>query len=102
MSPQTQMPGGATMPSGTLRELWEMELQDLYSAEQRILAALPELIAKTTSSDLRNALDDHLRRTRIHVERLDLIFKQSAITKSSTQQTSGIDGIIRTGSPRLS
>ena len=52
------------MASGTLRDLWERTLQDLYSTEQKITNTLPELISAATSNDLREALDHHLQQTR--------------------------------------
>src|SRR5690242_18800562 len=70
---------GGHMPdksSGSLRQLWERELEDLYPTERRIVSALPELASAATSPQLADALNKHLNRTKIHVERLDLIFKQ--------------------------
>jgi ferritin-like metal-binding protein YciE len=48
------------MATVTLRELWEKELQDLYAAEQKTIAALPELIGSASSPELRGALEKHL------------------------------------------
>jgi ferritin-like metal-binding protein YciE len=87
------------MASGTLRELLEQELQDLYSAEQHIIRALPELVSAAKAPDLKAALDKHLQRTKVHVERLDLIFKQSSL--GAATQPSGIEGVIKTGSERI-
>ena len=89
------------MESGTLRGLWERKLQDLYSSEQRIIAALPQLISAATSSELKAALDTHLQRTKIHVERLDLIFKQCGLDTVSPLQPSGIESIVRAGSEQI-
>jgi ferritin-like metal-binding protein YciE len=88
------------MANGTLRQLWEAELQDLYSAEQQILTALPELIQSATSPALKGALDKHQQRTKIHVERLDLIFKQCGINTSSARP-SGLDSLVRSGAERI-
>jgi ferritin-like metal-binding protein YciE len=89
------------MANGTLRQLWEAELQDLYSAEQQILTALPELIQSATSPALKGALEKHQQRTKIHVERLDLIFKQCGVNRSSLARPSGLDGLVRSGSERI-
>jgi ferritin-like metal-binding protein YciE len=88
------------MATVTLRELWETQLQDLYAAEQKILDALPDLIAAASSAELREALETHLQRTKVHVERLDLIFEQAGLTSGARVQSisSGIDGIVRSGS----
>jgi ferritin-like metal-binding protein YciE len=87
------------MASGTLRELLGQELQDLYSAEQNIIRALPELVSAATSRELKAALDTHLQRTKVHAERLDLIFKQSSL--GAATQPSGIESIIKAGAERV-
>jgi ferritin-like metal-binding protein YciE len=87
------------MANGTLRELWEHELQDLYSAEQKIVATLPELIGAASSPDLSGALRQHLERTKIHLDRLNLIFKQAGI--SATAASSGLDTVVRAGSDQI-
>jgi ferritin-like metal-binding protein YciE len=89
------------MNTGTLRGLWEKELLDLYSTEQRILAALPELVRGASSTRLQAALNKHLERTKIHVERLELIFKQCGVKPGSAAQPSGIDSILRAGSEQI-
>jgi ferritin-like metal-binding protein YciE len=88
------------MASGTLRELWERELYDLYSTEQKIIGALPELISAAGSPELKAALDKHLQRTRVHVERLDLIFHQCGFGTGGLQ-ASGIESIVRAGAERV-
>jgi ferritin-like metal-binding protein YciE len=88
------------MAAETLRDLYEDELRDLYAAEQHIISALPELSAAASDPDLRAALDKHLQRTRIHVERLDLLFKQHGMAPGA-RQSSGIEGVVRTGSARV-
>jgi ferritin-like metal-binding protein YciE len=89
------------MPVGTLRNLFEHELHDLRTTEQQILKALPELITSANSPDLKGALQRHLEETRIHLERLDLIYKQSGITAVSNGR-SGVEGIIQAGSLMVS
>jgi ferritin-like metal-binding protein YciE len=89
------------MPNETLRTLLEHELHDLWSAEQQIIAALPEMISAAKSEELRRALQHHLERTRIHAERLDLIYKQCGI-KPLQKTSSGVDGIIRAGRTMVS
>jgi ferritin-like metal-binding protein YciE len=85
------------MPGGTLRSLFEHELHDLQATEQEIIRALPELINSATSDDLKRALQEHLDRTRIHQERVELIYKQCGLT-APTAVKSGVEGIIRAGS----
>lgn len=58
----------------TMRELYIAELRDLYSAEQQMLKEFPRMVNSTTSEPLRKAFEVHIDETRLHVERLDLIF----------------------------
>lgn len=64
------------MPIVTLRDLYLAELHDLFDAEQQILQELPGMAARATSAELRGALEDHYEQTRIHLERLELLFRQ--------------------------
>jgi len=51
------------------------ELRDIYDAERQILQTLPKFIEASTSSDLKEAFQNHLKETREHVTRLDRIFQ---------------------------
>lgn len=64
------------MPMVTLRDLYIVELQDLFDAEQQILQALPAMTAAATSSVMREAFEEHLEQTRIHAERLELLLRK--------------------------
>jgi ferritin-like metal-binding protein YciE len=57
------------------------ELQDLHSAEQQLVKALPKMAKSASSGELRQAFETHLDQTREHIERLDTILahlKESA------------------------
>lgn len=54
-----------------LRDLLKHEINDLYSAEQQILDALPLMIEKAKDRRLKKALQDHMEETEIHRQRLD-------------------------------
>jgi ferritin-like metal-binding protein YciE len=66
-----QKKGEVAMES--LQELLEEEVKDLYSAENQILKALPKIIKKVSSSELKTALSNHLKETEGHVSRLEQI-----------------------------
>ncbi len=81
----------------SLRELFVEELQDLYSAENMIIKALPKMMEKTSSPDLRNALDQHLQQTRGQVRRLDQIFDQLPKVDREDRKCKGMEGLIKEG-----
>jgi ferritin-like metal-binding protein YciE len=64
------------MPIVTLRDLYVAELQDLYDVEQQVLQVLPGMAARATSGELRTAFEQHYEQTQVHIERLDLLFRQ--------------------------
>jgi ferritin-like metal-binding protein YciE len=55
----------------TLHHLLLHEIEDLYSAEEQIIDALPAMIEKATDRELKKALTDHLRVTKEQKKRLD-------------------------------
>jgi ferritin-like metal-binding protein YciE len=59
----------------TLRELLQHEIDDLYSAEEQIIEALPKMVEAASSPQLKSALKDHLIVTRKQKNRLDQIRK---------------------------
>ena len=64
------------MDLDNLRDLYVEELRDLYSAEKQLVKALPKMADKATSSDLKQAILNHLQQTEGHVHRLEQIFSR--------------------------
>lgn len=58
-----------------LKDLLIHEIQDLYSAEEQIIEALPLMIEKAKDTKLVNALKDHLKVTEQQKARLDEVNK---------------------------
>ena len=80
----------------SLNDLYISELKDLYSAEDQIVKALPKVIEKTTSPELRQALADHLEETRGHVARLEEIFEMHG-EEAKKQKCKGMQGVLAEG-----
>jgi ferritin-like metal-binding protein YciE len=59
----------------SLEELLKDEIKDIYDAEKQLTKALPKLIKKATSADLKTALTAHLEETEEHVARLEQVFE---------------------------
>jgi ferritin-like metal-binding protein YciE len=62
------------MPLQNLHDLFVEQLQDLYSAEQQLVEALPKMANASSHEELRDAFEHHLEETRGHVQRLEQIF----------------------------
>src|ERR1041385_8995651 len=56
-----------------LSDLLKHEILDLYSAEEQIIDALPDMIEKATNPQLKQALRDHLAVTKEQKNRLDQV-----------------------------
>lgn len=54
----------------SLKSLLEDQIKDLYSAENQLVKALPQMAEKATSETLRAAFEGHLEETRGQLERL--------------------------------
>ena len=81
----------------TLHDLYVLELKDLYSAEQQIVKALPKIIDKASSPELRRALEIHLEQSRIHGERLEQIFEMHDESPRALK-CRGMQGLLDEGS----
>jgi ferritin-like metal-binding protein YciE len=84
------------MEMESLKDLMIDELKDLYSAENQILKALPKMIKKATSAELKSGFEKHLKETEGHVERLDKIFQQLGASPRG-KKCKGMEGIIEDG-----
>lgn len=57
----------------TLDDLFEMQLKDLYSAENQLLKALPMMAEKASDPRLRQGFEQHMVETKNQVARLEQI-----------------------------
>jgi len=82
--------------TGTLHNAFIDELRDTYDAEKQLTKALPKLAKASSSSELRQAFEDHLEETNGHVEKLEQVF-QGLNEKAKGKHCDGIAGIIDEG-----
>lgn len=59
----------------TLEEAFLEELKDIYSAEQQLLEALPEMAKAASNAELKAGFKEHLAQTKEHVSRLEHVFE---------------------------
>ena len=78
----------------TMDDLFVHTLQDVYYAEQKIVNALPKMIKKATSDQLRQGFEKHLEETKGHVSRLEKVFEMHGKTPK-TVNCPAIDGIVK-------
>jgi ferritin-like metal-binding protein YciE len=85
------------MNLNTMNDVLAGQLEDLYSAEQQLVKALPQMAAAATSPDLRQAFTDHLDETRRHVTRLEEVFVDAGIPRKA-EHCEAMEGLIKEGS----
>jgi ferritin-like metal-binding protein YciE len=84
------------MKESLLKKLYVDELKDIYSAENQLIKALPQMAKAATSPDLRAGFEEHLEQTKGHVERLEKIFE--SLDESPKGKTcKGMQGLIEEG-----
>jgi ferritin-like metal-binding protein YciE len=77
----------------TLAELFLWHLKDVHGAETHILKALPKMAKRASNSDLRKALEAHLKETEYQVERLNKVFEILGM-KAPRQKCKALEGIV--------
>lgn len=73
-----------------LKALLRHCVQELYSAEEQIIEAMPAMIAKAESTLLKQALEQHLKVTKNHRERIDQVRRMLGANEESVTNYSGI------------
>ena len=79
-----------------LQELYVHELRDLYSAENQLTKAMPKMVKKAKSPQLKAAFGEHLAQTRGHVTRLEGIFNRLGC-KAERETCEAMKGLIAEG-----
>ena len=89
------------MEMETLQDLYVENLKDLYSAENQILKAGPKMVKAIESEELKAALQEHLKITETHVNRLEKIFKKLG-EKPTGHHCKGMEGLLEENKELLS
>src|SRR5437762_3434153 len=70
------------------------QLKDIYYAEQQLLKAIPKLAEASTTEELEDAFNDHLKQTEKQIKRLEKVF-QTIGKKAEGKKCEAMDGLIR-------
>jgi ferritin-like metal-binding protein YciE len=87
---------GTEMTLDNLDKLLEMQLQDLYSAEDQLISALPKMAEAASSSELKHAFRSHLMETKQHKIRLEKALKELG-KKVKSEKCDAMKGLIAEG-----
>src|SRR5690606_7410228 len=62
------------------KDLFEHQLQDLYSAENQLVEALPVMVKEASDNELKQAFENHLEETKEHINRIEEICDEVEIS----------------------
>jgi ferritin-like metal-binding protein YciE len=85
------------MEFNSLQDVFAEQLNDLRSAEEQLVQALPTLAGAPGSDELRQAFEEHLAQTRGHLERIEELLASTGVTRSG-EVCVGMKGLIEEGS----
>jgi len=88
------------MGLGSLKDLYFDELGTLYDAEIQMLRALPRLSEAASAPELRETLASHCRESRLHLERIELIFTHWG-ERRPLRSSAGLAGLVQEADERL-
>src|SRR5262245_24536212 len=88
------------MSIGSLKDLYFDELGDLYDAETQMIRTLPRLVEAARAPELKEALTKHCEESRLHLERIELIFTHWGERRRS-KPCAGLAGIVQEADERL-
>lgn len=84
----------------SLKDLFEHEIRDLYSAETQLSEALPKMAEKAGDKKLKQAFESHLEETKKQKERLEKIGEICDI-KVKGEKCEAMAGLIKEGQEML-
>jgi ferritin-like metal-binding protein YciE len=90
------MPLFSSVELNSLKDLFVNQIEDLYDAENRLTKALPKMAQAANSSQLRNAIEQHLTETQGHVSRLETIFRELGV-EPKRETCEAMKGLIEEG-----
>ncbi|MCM4158593.1 ferritin-like domain-containing protein [Antarcticibacterium flavum] len=76
-----------------LKDLFEHQLKDLYSAESQLIKALPKMQKKANDEKLKKAIEKHLEETREQKERIKEVCEELGI-KPTGEECKAMKGLI--------
>jgi ferritin-like metal-binding protein YciE len=78
----------------TIEELFEHELQDIYSAEQSLLDALEQMAQESSDREIKRGFTQHRKETQAQIKRLEKIYRALG-QKPESGSCPGVEGLIK-------
>jgi ferritin-like metal-binding protein YciE len=84
------------MGFNSLRDVLQEQLEDLHSAEEQLVRALPKMAQAANNDELRDAFQVHLEETRGHLKRVDEALGEIGVS-TPTEECKAMKGLIAEG-----
>ena len=84
------------MGFNSLKDVLQEQLEDLHSAEQQLVQALPKMAQAAHNDELRQAIENHLEETRGHLKRVDEALGELGVS-APTEECKAMKGLIAEG-----
>lgn len=91
---QAARPSGAAQGNSQLEAFFHDSLKDIYWAEKALTKALPKMMKKATTNELKSAIQEHLSQTEEQVARLEQVFEILGY-KAQAKKCEAMDGLIK-------
>jgi ferritin-like metal-binding protein YciE len=87
-------PKGAGVGNSQLETFFHDALKDIYWAEKALTKALPKLMKKSTTEELKSAFEEHIAQTQEHVSRLENVFEMLG-KRAQAKKCEAMEGLIK-------
>ncbi|MFN8309111.1 MAG: ferritin-like domain-containing protein [Chitinophagales bacterium] len=94
-TPAAEGVSGQSSKNG-LMKIFTEELKDIYSAEKQLLKALPKIVEAASSSELKEAIKNHLEETQEQAKRIEQVFAMLGIDREM-KTCKAMQGLIAEG-----
>jgi ferritin-like metal-binding protein YciE len=91
-----ETPMNTPVHNSKLKTFFTDQLKDMYWAEKKLVKKLQKLSEATTTVQLKEALDNHVTQSRIHVDRLEKVFDMIG-EDADAKKCPAMSGIIEEG-----
>jgi ferritin-like metal-binding protein YciE len=85
------------MTLNSLEDVLKEQIEDLLSAENQLVKALPKVAQAAQSPELKKAFEEHLDETRNHVKRLEEVAGQIGLSPSVGTRCKAMEGLVAEG-----
>jgi ferritin-like metal-binding protein YciE len=84
------------MKMQSLHDIYVDQLKDVYSAEKQMLEALPKMAEAASNSDLKQAFEKHLQKTKRHMDAVRSILDEID-ENPGNKKCKGMEGLLEEG-----